>query len=196
MFSSLLSINSRPGSIAAMKGDHNTDQIRVSAMLPVTVPLQPPSDTESLSKAIRLFEQQRQDRESAFRFPSFVRPVNGIITSNFGPRWGSTHYGLDIANAIGTPVRSVGDGVVIDAGPAHGFGLWVRIRLADGSVTVYGHINRYLVKEGQQVKAGQVIAEVGDRGVSTGPHLHFEILDPTGRRLDPLAWLRKRGAGY
>lgn len=126
---------------------------------------------------------------------AFVPPVTGRITSNFGPRGGSTHYGLDIANRIGTPIRSVGAGTVIDAGPASGFGLWVRVRLTDGTITVYGHINRALVSKGDRVAAGDVIAEVGNRGRSTGPHLHFETLSPDGTRQDPLAWLERRGAG-
>lgn len=125
----------------------------------------------------------------------FVRPVTGRITSNFGPRWGTTHYGLDVANRVGTPIRSVGAGTVINAGPASGFGLWVRVRLLDGTVTVYGHINRALVRVGQRVEAGQLIAEVGNRGQSTGPHLHFETISADGVKMDPLAWLQRRGAG-
>ncbi|WP_063777826.1 M23 family metallopeptidase [Amycolatopsis japonica] len=121
-------------------------------------------------------------------------PVTGVITSNFGPRWGSTHYGLDIANKIGTPIRTPMRGIVIDAGPASGFGLWVRIRHDDGTITVYGHINDYGVRAGQRVEAGQVIAEVGNKGISTGPHLHFEVWEPGGRKADPLQWLKERGA--
>lgn len=127
--------------------------------------------------------------------PGFVRPVTGRITSNYGPRWGTTHYGLDIANRIGTPIRSVGAGTVISAGPASGFGLWVRVRLNDGTTTVYGHINKALVRVGQRVDAGDVIAELGNRGKSTGPHLHFETIAADGRRVDPLTWLERRGAG-
>lgn len=123
-----------------------------------------------------------------------VAPVNGVITSNYGPRWGTTHYGLDIANSIGTPVRSPMDGVVLDAGPASGFGLWVRIQHDDGTVTVYGHINSFSVREGQRIRGGDVIAEVGNRGISTGPHLHFEVWAPGGAKVDPLAWLEERGA--
>lgn len=134
-------------------------------------------------------------RARAVGGPGFVRPVTGRITSNYGPRWGTTHYGLDIANRIGTPIRSVGAGTVISAGPASGFGLWVRVRLDDGTTTVYGHINKALVRVGQRVDAGDVIAELGNRGKSTGPHLHFETIAADGRRVDPLTWLERRGAG-
>ncbi len=122
-----------------------------------------------------------------------VAPTTGVITSNFGPRWGTTHYGLDIANKIGTPVVSVMDGEVIDSGPASGFGLWVRIRHNDGTITVYGHINKTLVSEGQRVTAGEQIATVGNRGQSTGPHLHFEVHLTDGRKTDPRAWLLRNG---
>jgi murein DD-endopeptidase MepM/ murein hydrolase activator NlpD len=120
-------------------------------------------------------------------------PTRGVVTSNFGPRWGATHEGLDIANRIGTPVVSVMDGVVAEAGPAGGFGLWVKIVHTDRTTAIYGHINSYSVRAGQRVGAGQVIAAMGNRGESTGPHLHFEIWDSSGRKVDPLVWLRRKG---
>lgn len=122
-----------------------------------------------------------------------VAPVTGRITSNFGPRWGTIHYGLDIANKIGTPVLATTDGEVIDSGPVSGFGLWVRLRHDDGTVSVYGHINETLVSVGQRVAAGEQIATVGNRGQSTGPHLHFEVLPDGEDRTDPLEWLRSNG---
>lgn len=123
----------------------------------------------------------------------FVLPAIGTFTSGFGGRWGSFHYGIDIANAIGTPIYAVTDGVVEDAGPASGFGLWVVLRHPDGSHSVYGHVNRMFVKVGQRVRAGQEIAEIGNRGESTGPHLHFEIWRPDGTKINPLPWLLAHG---
>ncbi|HEY0811635.1 MAG TPA: peptidoglycan DD-metalloendopeptidase family protein [Pseudonocardia sp.] len=123
----------------------------------------------------------------------FVRPATGTFTSGFGGRWGVVHYGIDIANAIGTPIYAYSDGVVEDAGPASGFGLWVVLRHPDGTHTVYGHVNRMFVKVGQQVKAGQQIAEIGNRGESTGPHLHFEVWAPDGTKINPIPWLAARG---
>jgi len=119
-----------------------------------------------------------------------VAPTTGRITSTFGPRWGSIHYGLDIANRIGTPIVSVMDGTVISAGSASGFGLWVRVRHGDGTITVYGHVNECLVSVGERVSAGEQIATLGNRGQSTGPHLHFEVLRNGSRKIDPLVWLR------
>ncbi|NGP08736.1 peptidoglycan DD-metalloendopeptidase family protein [Rhodococcus sp. 14C212] len=120
-----------------------------------------------------------------------VAPTAGVITSTFGD--GRGHGGIDIANTMGAPIVAVDDGEVISAGPAQGYGLWVRIRHDDGTVTTYGHNNANLVKVGQRVEAGQKIATVGDRGNSTGPHLHFEVEDRSGAKTDPAQWLADRG---
>jgi murein DD-endopeptidase MepM/ murein hydrolase activator NlpD len=122
-----------------------------------------------------------------------VAPTTGLITSTYGPRWGTIHYGIDIANRIGTPVVSAMAGRVISSGPADGFGLWVRVRHDDGTITVYGHIHETLVSVGDRVGAGQRIATVGNRGNSTGPHLHFEVHLDGSRKVDPLTWLRRNG---
>lgn len=121
-----------------------------------------------------------------------VRPAVGRLTSTYGPRWGKIHFGIDIANSIGTPILSAMAGEVIDSGPANGFGLWVRVRHDGGLITVYGHINESLVRVGQRVAAGEQIATLGNRGESTGPHLHFEV-HQDGRKIDPLVWLRSHG---
>jgi murein DD-endopeptidase MepM/ murein hydrolase activator NlpD len=103
---------------------------------------------------------------------------------------------VDIAAPIGTPVYAATAGVVQRAGSATGFGLAVYIRGDDGAVTVYGHVNEYYVAAGERVSAGEQIAEVGNRGQSTGPHLHFEV-HPGGAmyggQIDPVPWLRARG---
>lgn len=124
-----------------------------------------------------------------------VAPTSGRITSTYGARWGTIHYGLDIANRIGTPIVSARDGTVLSAGPASGFGLWVRVRHGDGTITVYGHIDEHLVSVGDRVTAGEQIATVGNRGESTGPHLHFEVIKGGGRKIDPLVWPRANGVG-
>jgi murein DD-endopeptidase MepM/ murein hydrolase activator NlpD len=121
-----------------------------------------------------------------------VLPVQGRLTSTYGPRGGTIHYGIDIANSIGTPIVSAMAGKVINSGPASGFGLWVRVQHDGGLITVYGHINESLVTVGQQVSAGEQIATLGNRGESTGPHLHFEVHED-GSKINPLPWLRSRG---
>lgn len=125
--------------------------------------------------------------------PTTVRPVNGVLTSGYGARWGTNHNGIDFAGNMGTPIYSVTDGVVIEAGPASGFGLWVRVQQDDGTVGVYGHMQDILVQVGQQVRAGDVIATVGNRGQSTGPHLHYEVHQPGVGPIDPQPWMAARG---
>lgn len=120
-------------------------------------------------------------------------PVHGTVTSGYGQRWGSQHNGVDIANRIGTPVYAVTDGTVLESGPASGFGMWVRVSQDDGTTGVFGHVDKSLVHKGQKVRAGQQIATVGNRGQSTGPHLHYEVWDKSGNKINPQVWLNKRG---
>lgn len=122
-----------------------------------------------------------------------VMPAVGRLTSGFGARWGTSHNGIDIANSIGTPIYATTDGVVVESGPASGFGKWIRLEHADGTISVYGHINESLVSKGQQVAAGEQIATMGNRGQSTGPHLHFEIWRDGTEKINPLTWLRANG---
>jgi murein DD-endopeptidase MepM/ murein hydrolase activator NlpD len=124
-----------------------------------------------------------------------VAPTSGRFTTCYEMRWGVMHNGVDIAAPIGTPIYSPLAGTVLRAGPATGFGLAVYIEHDDGSVTVYGHINDYFVSVGQRVSAGEVIAEVGNTGQSTGPHLHFEVHTDGmyAGRVNPMPWLAARG---
>jgi len=119
------------------------------------------ADVASLTKAVKVGEQLAAnalaDQVRTGRRPpprrrsstgqEFVKPTNGIFTSGFGGRWGTTHYGIDLANKIGTPIYAVTDGTVISSGPASGFGLWVRILHPAGGLdqASTGHINRSLV---------------------------------------------------
>lgn len=164
------------------------------------------ADVESLTKAVKFGESLAGNAlriksalaggapaASIFDGVEFVKPCVGTFTSGFGTRWGATHYGIDLANKIGTPIYAVTDGTVISSGPASGFGLWVRLLHPGGWISVYGHINRSVVHVGEHVKAGEKIAEMGNRGESTGPHLHFEIWNPAGKKLNPLPWLATRG---
>jgi murein DD-endopeptidase MepM/ murein hydrolase activator NlpD len=128
--------------------------------------------------------------------PDAVLPVDGArLSSGFGSRWGRLHAGLDFAAPIGTPEKAAMDGVVLEAGPAGGYGLAVFIQHDNGDVTVYGHMEEILVSAGQVVRAGDTIALLGNRGHSTGPHLHFEVRlgGPNGEKVDPLPYLRERG---
>jgi murein DD-endopeptidase MepM/ murein hydrolase activator NlpD len=128
--------------------------------------------------------------------PKFVLPVAGArLTSGYGSRWGTFHHGIDLAAPMRTPEYAAGDGVVLRAGAASGFGLAVYILHENGDVTVYGHMDSILVEPGEYVDAGQTIALLGNRGQSTGPHLHFEVHQggEDGPRINPVTWLAERG---
>ncbi|WP_405160613.1 M23 family metallopeptidase [Nocardia sp. NBC_01499] len=132
-------------------------------------------------------------QEAAKLRPLFTKFASGTFTSGYGARWGVQHLGVDIAGPIGTPIVAVADGTVIEAGPAAGFGMWVRLLHDDGTVTIYGHIDTATVSQGQRVMAGDQIATIGNRGFSTGPHCHFEVWLNGSDKIDPLPWLATRG---
>ena len=128
--------------------------------------------------------------------PKTVMPIDGAtLTSTFASRWGTFHYGIDLAAPMMTPEYAAADGVVLRAGPASGYGLVVYVLHENGDVTVYGHMEQILVSAGDYVEAGDTIALVGSRGQSTGPHLHFEVRQggENGTKIDPLPWLAARG---
>lgn len=155
------------------------------------------ADSNSVTQARvkRETEAARKAAEEARR-PKTCMPAKGIFTSGFGARWGTSHLGIDIAGPIGTPIYAASDGTVIEAGPASGFGLWVKVQLSDGTIHVYGHMNSFSVREGQKVKCGEEIAEIGNRGQSTGPHLHFEVWQNGTKKIDPRPWLAARGVSF
>ncbi|MGW5387668.1 M23 family metallopeptidase [Nocardia sp. NPDC003963] len=157
-----------------------------------------PADTsrfgEILANGAQFAEDLAQAEEAKFR-PLFSKFASGSYTSGFGARWGVQHLGIDVAAPIGTPISAVADGEVIDAGPASGFGMWVRLLHADGTITVYGHVDTTTVSVGEYVFAGDQIATVGNRGFSTGPHCHFEVWLNGSDKIDPVPWLATRGIG-
>lgn len=111
----------------------------------------------------------------------FIRPVNGSQTSGFGYRYHpilhrrKLHTGVDFGARTGTPIRAAAGGVVLLASYSRGYGNCVIIDHGGGTTTLYGHCSALLVSEGQTVRQGQTIARVGSTGMSTGPHLHFEV---------------------
>jgi lipoprotein NlpD len=117
----------------------------------------------------------------------FVWPAQGKISQGFRKY---NHEGIDIAGPSGTPVIAAASGKVIKAGwDDWGLGYAIEIQHSNGSSTVYGHNRRLLVKKGQQVSQGQVIAEMGSTGNSTAPHLHFEIYPNRRIAVNPLSLL-------
>lgn len=132
---------------------------------------------------------------------SSVRPVAGSIPAagGFGSRWvqgcaacSTNHQGLDFAAPTGTAVVAAMSGRVVSAGVFGGYGNQILLQHADGSQTRYGHLSQIGVRVGQTVTAGQRIGAVGNTGVSTGSHLHFEVIIG-GTPVNPAAWLQNRG---
>jgi murein DD-endopeptidase MepM/ murein hydrolase activator NlpD len=127
-------------------------------------------------------------------------PVHGRLTSGFGERFHPIlgyerfHAGLDLAAAAGTPIVAAADGKVARAGWTGGYGQLVDIVHAGGIETKYGHMSRIAAYAGEVVHRGQVIGYVGSTGLSTGPHLHFEVLK-NGRPVNPKSVASIGGGG-
>jgi murein DD-endopeptidase MepM/ murein hydrolase activator NlpD len=125
----------------------------------------------------------------------WFRPSAGGMSTCFCMRWGVMHDGIDLAGPLGSPIIATGPGIVLDAGPAEGFGHWIVIQQDNGDVTIYGHMYTVLVSKGEHVQGGQHIADIGADGQSTGPHLHFGVRQGgiNGPYIDPVPWLKARG---
>lgn len=115
----------------------------------------------------------------------FLWPVSGELSSGFGDRWGRMHTGLDIAADTSTPVSAARSGYIIFAGWLGSYGYAVIIEHNQGYSTLYAHLSDYVVAKGEYVAAGSLLGYVGSTGLSTGPHLHFEIRH-YGTPLNPL----------
>src|SRR5690606_17199409 len=144
--------------------------------------------TEAMARLEKVREEENR----------YVWPLHGRLTSYFGPRnlgmgTSSFHRGIDVAAPWGTPVVAARSGTVTFAGwSTQGYGNLVKVRHSGGDETWYGHFSSIAVSVGQHVKQGQVIGYVGSTGISTGPHLHFELYE-AGRAVDPLSMRRCRG---
>jgi len=172
----------------------------------------PPGDLnrlDALEKMLNALEQHLEEekedllelREDVKERLAYLRaypnhwPARGRITSTFGwrrspfGRGREFHDGLDIANGYGTPIRAAGEGKVVSTGWKPGYGRMVVVSHGYGYVTYYAHCSKILVKEGERVKKGEVIAKVGTTGRTTGPHVHFSVTYQ-GRLIDPLKVLK------
>jgi murein DD-endopeptidase MepM/ murein hydrolase activator NlpD len=132
----------------------------------------------SYGEVIKRYEENR----TRFAHLPAIKPMEGFLSSGFGIRWHPIfqarmpHEGIDIVNEKGTPVYAAGDGVVEMAGRnLSGYGIMVMINHGYGYTTVYGHLSKHLVREGQRVRRGDLIGLCGDTGLATHPHLHYEV---------------------
>ncbi|HKG42729.1 MAG TPA: peptidoglycan DD-metalloendopeptidase family protein [Gaiellaceae bacterium] len=146
----------------------------------------------SLASQIRSAQSSRssysQPGDATPSASGFIWPVNGPVTSSFGPRWGRMHEGVDIGAGSGTPIRAAASGRVVYAGWMSGYGNLVAIDHGGGISTAYGHQSGIAVGNGEVVSQGQTIGYVGCTGHCFGPHLHFEVR-VTGSPVDPLGYL-------
>jgi murein DD-endopeptidase MepM/ murein hydrolase activator NlpD len=143
------------------------------------------------------FDQNGKSMRAAFlRAPLEFRRISSVFGGREHPVLGGwrMHKGMDYAAAMGTPVRAIGDGVVVRAGWSNGYGNVLEIRHRNGFVTRYGHLSRYAAgaRVGARVAIGQTVAFVGSTGLSTGPHLHFEVI-VDGQQRDPRTALKQTG---
>jgi murein DD-endopeptidase MepM/ murein hydrolase activator NlpD len=113
-------------------------------------------------------------------------PVNGTLTSPYGPRWGGYHRGVDLGAPMWAPIYAADSGMVVTAGWWGNYGRTIKIDHGEGRmVTLYAHLADFNVALGQTVKKGELIGWVGNSGLSTGPHLHFEVI-VNGEQRNPL----------
>ena len=134
--------------------------------------------------AKKTYYAQKTDLSSGY----YARPTNGPLTSAYGPRWGGFHYGDDYGVPIGSPIIAAASGVVskVRHGWGGGYGNYIIIKHGNGTETLYAHLSKTNVVVGQRVRRGERIASSGNTGRSTGPHLHWEVIDSsTGQKLRP-----------
>jgi murein DD-endopeptidase MepM/ murein hydrolase activator NlpD len=129
----------------------------------------------------------------------WVAPVNACITSGYGPRWGTFHYGVDLGAGTGAPIHAVTSGTVVSSGWIYsGYGIDTLIQNDAGFWSHYAHQSQTIVSPGQHVEVGQVIGYVGSTGDVTGPHLHFEIWTrgswgSSNPQINPVQFMADRG---
>jgi murein DD-endopeptidase MepM/ murein hydrolase activator NlpD len=147
------------------------------------------AQSAALAAAIR--ESQAGTGSAGIGAPSaagLIWPVDGVVVSGFGMRWGRMHEGIDIAAPSGTPIRAAAAGTVIHSGWLGGYGNLVVLDHGNGLATAYAHASVLLVGVGVHVSQGETVSLVGSTGNSSGPHLHFEVR-VNGVAVDPLLYL-------
>ncbi|MCD6119274.1 peptidoglycan DD-metalloendopeptidase family protein [bacterium] len=152
------------------------------------------SESKRIQSEIRRIQSANGGYDGKAWTSNFIKPVAGRITSGFGYRIHPIykrrkfHTGIDIGAPYGTPIKAGGDGKVIFADWRGGYGKCVIIDHGNKIATLYGHMSKILVSKGQNVKAGSIIGKIGSTGLSTGPHLHFEVR-VNGKPVNPMGKL-------
>lgn len=199
-----------PQKLAELNGVEDPAQVQVGSTMHI-----PPQherefklvgDAEPQAKP-RFARQSRRQQQNAARAGAVVAgqqnakietnhslfqwPVPGSVISEFGMRSGRRHDGVDITGKIGDPIHAAGSGQAVFVGTMRGYGNLILLRHDDDYFTAYAHNSKNLIKKDQNVKAGQLIAKLGQTGRATGPHLHFEVRKGQYAR-NPLFFLPKR----
>ena len=187
--------------VMAERNSSSSGAVRIGKILAATFTLSG-SELQAIRYASHavsgdFFDASGKSLRAAFlRAPLEFRRISSTFGGRFHPILGiwKQHKGTDYAAAPGTPVRAIGDGVVLRAGWGNGYGNLLEIRHRNGFVTRYGHLRGFAsgIHAGSRVSIGQTVAYVGSTGLATGPHLHFEVL-VGGVQRDPRTALRDRG---
>jgi murein DD-endopeptidase MepM/ murein hydrolase activator NlpD len=152
------------------------------------------NEITSRERSFRELKDLLEAKRSILASTPTVWPVRGRITAGYGYRVSpftgqrEMHEGLDIAAPFGTPIMATADGIVSFVGPLSSFGNVVFINHGHGLTTFYAHTSSFRVKEGQPVKRGQIVADVGSSGRTTGPHVHYEV-QVNGAAVNPLKYI-------
>lgn len=173
------------------KYTNNSDEVKTNDLEVAKVNIE-----NKVSKTIKEIEEQEAEKNAIAEINGIklaTIPVTGTISSRYGVRSRirrSNHTGLDIAATTGTPIKVMADGVVTNASYSGSYGKLIKVDHGNGVETWYAHTSKMYVKKGQEVKAGDIIAEVGSTGNSTGPHLHLEIR-LNGEHINPQKYVYK-----
>ncbi len=149
---------------------------------------------KELEKSLKVLREEVLRRKTISDYFPTLKPVDGVIKSGFGSRlhpiFGEPrpHTGIDIAADVGTPVLAAGAGRVIEISYTPGLGQYIKIKHVNDLQTIYAHLSQIFVRKGEFVEKGQIIGAVGNSGLVTGPHLHFEI-QYKGKPIDPQIFL-------
>ncbi len=131
--------------------------------------------TKELSQTSKHETHQKEEKTIAHQKGKFRWPLDGVLSSKFGVRYGRMHDGIDLSAPIGTNIHAAEKGEVIFADTQAAYGNIIIIQHDDEFITIYAHNDKNIVEKGDTVRAGDVIATVGQTGRATGPHVHFEI---------------------
>ena len=188
------SVEARQAELQATRADrrHTLDRVEVEAdHFGSDVKALQQRIAEEITQASSVAPPSARPSAGGVSSSGLIWPVEGVITSGFGPRWGSFHPGIDIGVPEGTPIRAAASGTVVllqSESESGGYGNYTCIDHGGGLSTCYAHQTEFATSLGASVSQGEVIGYVGNTGFSTGPHLHFEVRI-NGEPHDPLGYL-------